>query len=308
MSVFHKLITVLIYSALLFSPACAIFSNGQWALEIKEEQILIDDLSLYVRKVGAENARKVLIAVNGGPGISSHTMLSLDALASNELTVVSYDQRGVGRSSKPGGDSLRNFDLEDYVADLEAVRQSLGFEKIILFGHGWGGLIVIRYASLYPKQVDRLILMGSYPPTWEATQEGFSELDNRVGLLITTGVIPLEVYPDLCDYERAILPAYFSDPEFDPPGDFAALECSTDSNRMTWSALGNFDFTLEFSEIEHPTLFLWGRHDPYGIHTAEASVEALSNTDIEVVILEDCGHYWHECPEPFFSALDEFIK
>jgi len=40
-----------------------------------------------------------LIAIHGGPGLSSHYMLNLERLAGPELAVVTYDQRGVGRST-----------------------------------------------------------------------------------------------------------------------------------------------------------------------------------------------------------------
>src|SRR5262245_19414822 len=55
--------------------------------------------TLYVRSVGGYDGGPVLVTLHGGPGISHEYMMPLEILASEELRVVSYDQRGVGRSS-----------------------------------------------------------------------------------------------------------------------------------------------------------------------------------------------------------------
>jgi proline iminopeptidase len=52
-----------------------------------------------------------------------------------------YDQRGTGRSTavKPG----TPLTLADQLADIEAVRKSLGVEDLDLLGHSYGGSLVM---------------------------------------------------------------------------------------------------------------------------------------------------------------------
>jgi len=51
---------------------------------------------------------------------------------------------------------------------------------------------------------------------------------------------------------------------------------------------------------------LWGEDDPFGLALAEATVSALSG-EIDLVVLDACGHYWHECPQEFFSQVLSFL-
>ncbi|HUS14644.1 MAG TPA: alpha/beta fold hydrolase, partial [Chloroflexia bacterium] len=69
--------------------------------------------TLFVRSVGGYDGGPVLVLLHGGPGISHEYMMPLEVLASEELRVVSYDQRGVGRSSG----SVTSDPMQDYAED-----------------------------------------------------------------------------------------------------------------------------------------------------------------------------------------------
>ena len=92
----------------------------------RELKVQVDNATLYARIAGNLESGKVLIAVNGGPGQSSHYMISLEQLASKEFAVVTYDQRGTGRSTTPS----EGYTLLDHVADIEAIRKAIGTEKV----------------------------------------------------------------------------------------------------------------------------------------------------------------------------------
>ncbi len=69
------------------------------------------------------------------------------------FTVASYDLRGHGISPLPQGP----FGLDELVADLERVRERLGFERAHIAGHSLGGMIGPAYARAHP---DRAISLG----------------------------------------------------------------------------------------------------------------------------------------------------
>lgn len=91
-------------------------------------------VTLHVRVAGDPASGNVLIAIHGGPGVISDYLLSLESLAGPHLAVVTYDQRGVGRSSSPQADPA-DYTLAMYAEDLDAVRQAIGAESVHLFGH-----------------------------------------------------------------------------------------------------------------------------------------------------------------------------
>lgn len=52
-----------------------------------------------------------------------------------------------------------SFTLDDYIADIEAVREHLGLEKIVLFGYSPGGYFISRYALAHPERVQAVVLV-----------------------------------------------------------------------------------------------------------------------------------------------------
>jgi len=54
-------------------------------------------------------------------------------------------------------------------------------------------------------------------------------------------------------------------------------------------------------------LNLWGEDDPARSIASPAIVAALTNADVETVVLDHCGHFWHECPEEFFERVHIFL-
>ncbi|MGD9346247.1 MAG: alpha/beta hydrolase [Candidatus Aminicenantes bacterium] len=277
------------------------------AITVKEFDVSAKGVTLKARIAGNMRSGNVLIAVNGGPGQSSRYMASLERLASDEWAIVTYDQRGTGRSTAPADES-GGYSLLGYVADLEAVRGSVGVEKIHVLGHSWGGIVTMRYATVYPQNVRSIILMGSGPPSRKAAQEGQSRLGQRISALQNQGIMGSARPSKLSELLLAILPAYFSDPEFEIPRELKETPYNIDVYQKTLSALGNWDFTKEVAKLNHRVLMLWGEDDPFGLPMAEATKKALANARVEFVVLKGCGHFWHECPYEFFSHIRTFIN
>jgi pimeloyl-ACP methyl ester carboxylesterase len=80
-------------------------------------------------------------------------------------------QRQLGRArdclrqlqALPHGD-LRHYGTTPAMADLDAVRQALGAERINLVGASYGTRAALEYLRLYPQHVRRVVLDGVAPP------------------------------------------------------------------------------------------------------------------------------------------------
>jgi pimeloyl-ACP methyl ester carboxylesterase len=273
----------------------------------QELTVQTPDVALYARLAGNVQSGNVLIAINGGPGLSSHYMLGLEDLAGENFAVVTYDQRGVSRSSAPPIDPS-SYTFAKYVDDLEAVRKAAGVEKVHLFGHSWGGLVAMRYAAIYPERVRSIVLMGSGAPAWKDLASGFARFEERVRSLQAQGIISQDLTPK-DEQDDPTLPAFFSDPNFhfslDDRG--GPPEFSPVASQMTWAAVQGYDLTNEVAQLQHPFLVLCGKDDPYG-QLSEAVVAALTSTKVEYVVFDKCGHFWHECPDAFFSQVRDFLE
>jgi pimeloyl-ACP methyl ester carboxylesterase len=89
-------------------------------------------------------------------------------LLSSEMDVAAYDRRGFGTTSyRPEG--------HDQVADLVAVLDALGLERVVLVGNSRGGLIALDAALTYPDRVSALVLVS--PAVSGAPEPGESMID-----------------------------------------------------------------------------------------------------------------------------------
>jgi pimeloyl-ACP methyl ester carboxylesterase len=305
----NRFLTFLVVGSLIFLLLACSKGTSMTPKEsaVQEMNVQTPEVTLYVRVAGNLQSGNVLIAINGGPGLSSHYMLGLEDLASENFAVVTYDQRGVSRSSAPPMEPS-NYTLAKYVDDLEAVRKAVGGEKVHLFGHSWGGLVAMHYATIYPGRVRSILLIGSASPAWKELAPGFARFEERVQALQAQGIIPQDLTRQE-GQEDPQLPAYFSDPHFNfPLNDRGGPpEFSPVASQMTWTAIQGYNLTNEVAQLQHPVLVLYGKDDPYAL-LSEAVVAALTSAKIKYVALDKCGHFWHECPEAFFSQVRDFLE
>jgi proline iminopeptidase len=223
--------------------------------------------------------------------------------------VIIYDQRGLGESASPNHpDSTASYTLSKHAGDVEAIRQAVGAKRLHVMGHSWGGIIAMQYAILYPERVASLVLFGGGPPTWndiQASQEKYSE---RVKALIHAGIIPP---PAEWGHQGIdpLLPAYFSDPRFTFPNDARGgpPEFNQAVSDLTSPNLVDLDLRAELALVQVPVLLMFGRDDPFGLPMAEATRDALARAQVDFVLIDGCGHFWHECPDDFYPRVRQFL-
>ncbi|MEW5985820.1 MAG: alpha/beta fold hydrolase [Chloroflexota bacterium] len=86
-------------------------------------------------------------------------LLSEESLAN----VTEAFARGAARLQAEGVD-LAGYTIPEVVADMEAARAALGYERINLFSHSYGTRIAQIYAYLYPDSLYRSVQLAVNPP------------------------------------------------------------------------------------------------------------------------------------------------
>ena len=79
-------------------------------------------------------ASKAVVLLSGGPGFNVDYMLPVRDFLPAEYRRIFLEQRGTGRS-RPASLSPESMTLQTVVEDLEALRQHLKQDRLVLIGH-----------------------------------------------------------------------------------------------------------------------------------------------------------------------------
>ncbi len=292
--------------------------------------------TLYVEQAGNKDGLPIVF-LHGGPGggIDPKNRQYFDP---KKWNVTLFDQRGCGKSTPHA--SLEENTTWDLVADIERIRETLGFESWYVFGGSWGSTLALAYAISHPNRVRGLILRGIFllrkweidwfyqqgasnifPDMWEPYKNAIPENERHDFLSAyhkrLTSQNPQEVQtaarvwsqwegstaklvPDMSVIDQ------FGEDNF--AAAFARIECHYFSN-------GGFfetdNWILENAhKIEHiPTVIVHGRYDMVcPLRNAFELHQLLPKSQLQIIA--NAGHSASEpgILEALVSATDAFAK
>lgn len=156
----------LLETTLLFNfvATAALAQTSNTNLRAGEHDLIANGVRLWYRVAGTPKASSTpVLFLHGGPGYSSYSFAALEGpLLERSLRLVYLDQRGSGRSERPIDGDYR---MTTLVADIEALRRSLGVQKLAIIGHSFGGTLALEYAAAHPDRVAKLVLVDAL---WDA--------------------------------------------------------------------------------------------------------------------------------------------
>jgi proline iminopeptidase len=128
-----------------------------------------DSHEVYVETVGRVDGIPA-VYLHGGPGSGcqpDHRRL----FDPERFHAVLFDQRGAGRSRPKG--RLDHNTLPHLVADMEMIREKLGFERWLVVGGSWGATLALAYAQAHPHRVSGIVLRATFLGTREELEDVF---------------------------------------------------------------------------------------------------------------------------------------
>lgn len=255
--------------------------------------------------------KPVCFLAHGGPGCDHTQYLPALTQLADVMQLVYFDHRGSGRSGYP---DPATYTLEQNVKDIEALRQYLGLEKIVLLGQSYGGMVAQKYAIEYGQNLEALILITT-APSWHYIEKAREELKKKgtpaqqqMGEYLFTGSFTdnqqflhfFKLFGNLYSvssynevraneaYERMIVSA-------------EAL------NRGMVDGYKRFDFREELGSITAPTLLL-GAQEDWITPIEQTHIIAQKMPKVEMKILENSSHnVWGDAPEATYTAIRNFL-
>jgi pimeloyl-ACP methyl ester carboxylesterase len=195
-----------------------------------------------------------------------------DALAANYDVLVPHHP-GYSRSARP--DWMRS--VRDIAVTYRGLLSELSLERPALIGLGFGGWIAAEMASMAPRDLSRLVLVGA------------------MGIKPPQGDIMDQAIVSYIDYARA---GFHDQKAFDAvygaePSNDQLVEwdlCREMSFRIAWKPY-MYSPTLAnlLGAVRAPALLVWGEDDKVvPLSAGRRYAEALANAELRTV--EACGH------------------
>lgn len=288
------------------------------------------DLGLLIR--GHDRANPVLLFLAGGPGGSELGAMRRHLPALEEhFTVVTWDQRGTGRSYGEL-DPVDTLTLDNAVSDTLAVtdylRERFDQQRVYLVGQSWGSALGVLAVQAAPERyrafvgVGQMVSMVATDKIFYDDTLAWAELTGQRDLAERLRDIGRPPYDDPRDYEVALshemaLYPYDHSANSEGAGQMSEnllvgeysfteqvriLAGMLDTFAALYPQLQEIDFRETATTFEIPMFFVQGAHEAPG--RADLFAEWYPRVDAPVkdqVVLDTSGH------RPMFEQPDEFV-
>jgi pimeloyl-ACP methyl ester carboxylesterase len=218
-----------------------------------------------------------------------------DALSGEEFTYVFPAYRGYGASKEQSGAHT----IEEISADVRALIDQLGFDKVSLVGHSMGGKFIQKVAVDAPGRIRRMVAVTPVPASavpfdeqgWGLFSGAAENIGNRRAILdFTTGSRLSAVW---LDHMAAA----------------SGGNCTKEAFAAYLLAWAKSDFHREVIGNEIPIKVIVGEHD--GAISADVMKATYltwyKNAELEIML--NAGHYpMNETPIALATSMEAFLR
>jgi pimeloyl-ACP methyl ester carboxylesterase len=250
-----------------------------------------------------------LILLHGGPGLSETGLFRyFNAPLEKSFTVVYWDQRGAGKSFNPSI-PRSSMTVEQFIADLdelvEVVLARLGKTKVTIFGHSWGSILGVLYATRSPQKVAAHVGSGQIGD-WAASEAASYAIvldearraGNRKAVDELLAIGPPPYSAQSLWTERMWIQRLEGQLSVKSLPTFRALRWSIDA---MWAECSTLNLLELAPVLQVPVFFFLGRNDHWvPPETSLAYFNALTAPSKRLLWFERSGH------EPFMDEPDAF--
>ena len=248
-----------------------------------------EGVTLYAPRWEPEGTPRGALALVHGLGEHSGRYGDLiKRLTGAGYAVVAIDLRGHGRSSGTRGHTLVEDCLGDIDRLLDEVTRRYPGTPVFLYGHSFGGLLVLSHLLRRRPAVAGAVVTGPALHTDLRAQKAKVLLTRVLGRFLPTVTVPSGVKPELVSRHPDVVAAYRADP----------LVHDRVSLGFGRQALAAIDHTLAHAgELSVPLLVLHGGADRLTFPSGSQTLARQAGGDCTLRILDGLYHEIHHEPE-----------
>jgi len=279
-----------------------------------EQQIMVRGLSLCLCTWGAASG-PVVLCLHGILEQGAIWDAIASTLAAQGYRVIAPDLRGHGRSDHVGAGG--SYQLLDFVADIDALLQTLDRQPCLLVGHSVGAVIAATLASARPQLAERLVLVEPIVPDRGDAGANPQQLATQLDYLSRTPNHP--VWPDLATAADRLGQMI---PQLDPAQAQALAERVTEPGetgiRWRWdprlqlrtnAGLGSAIFSRRhyqqlLRQIQVPTTLVFGTHSQFN-RPEDLALQREALAEAEQLQLDGGHHLPLETPAALAQILQQ---
>jgi len=247
-----------------------------------------------------------LLFLHGLGGVWQNWLLNIPAFMGTHR-VIAPDLPGFGRSEMPSG----RISIQGYARVIDELCRELDVDGPVIVGNSMGGFVGAEVALAFPTRVSRLVLVSAAGLSVDhMKKEPLLTLARIWAVTATRTGARAEPVVRRARLRRVALQTVVRYPEkLSLP-----LTAELVAGSGTPGFVGGLDAILSYkirerlSEIEIPTLIVWGRNDILVPVSDAKTFEELIGANAHAVIFEDTGHLsMLERPSRFNALLADFI-
>lgn len=280
---------------------------------LKQSAFAIDDRPLKIEeihyKVFGQKSKPALVLIHGLDS-SEFTFQNVVATLAQDFYIITYDQRGHGKTAEGGF----KFNTSTMARDLEVLLNHLEISKANILGHSMGARTAVRFANLFPERVSSVIVEDM---EMHARVARTAERTARVELRASALRDFAKVYSDRESLVAALTPIYGAEAtsmsyrrakKYDD-GTFKLLFRPAVSYLYGYQA-NSENLVHPFKQIKAPILVMQANPEK-GTALGDEGLQVMkkANPKAKYVYFENAGHTIHRTDtESFLKVLTQFLK
>jgi pimeloyl-ACP methyl ester carboxylesterase len=287
------------------APAEPDWRDVDWSSHVKSVQI-DGRRVVYCDYGSAADGSRPVVLVHGLAACWQCWLETIPRLAAEGRRVIALDLPGFGDSEMPRED----ISIEGYGRTVESLCDTLDLGQVVVVGHSMGGFTAAEMAIQYPDRVERLVLQAAAGISTNDVQREPAKVAARViAGMCTRAAAQSRLVATRPRLRWLAFQTVMRHPTRIPADLVYELVSHTgrEGFRPALDAIVSFDFRERLSQIECPTLVIWGCEDML-VPRSDADEYARVIPHARKVMFEDTGHSpMMERPQTFNDCLVQFL-